>query len=119
MAAARIGRVRLKSGGTEVRVLRNPLPNDGENWRGKVVQHARKVGEYDEPGSVLVGFCVIGLFSDGAASVGLRWDKKRSPIPTALMPQYIAEVIRRDLITAPEAEEQACHVVNRSNGWED
>jgi hypothetical protein len=80
-----------------------PTPGSGPSW----------------PSCSLVGFCVIGLFSDGAASVGLRWDKKRSPIPTALMPQYIAEVIRRDLITAPEAEEQACHVVNRSNGWED
>lgn len=119
MSAARIGRVRMKDGGADLHILRNPEPNDGENWRGKVVAHARKVAEYDEPGSELVGFCVIGLFSDGAASVGVRWDNKRSPIPRALMPAYVAEVIRRDLITSPEAEEQARLVVNRSNGWED
>lgn len=118
MAQARIGRIRMKSGGAEVRVLRNPQPNgDGENWRGKAVEHARKLGEYDEPGSDLVGFLVVGFYSDGAASIGIRYDNKRSPVPRALVPSYVAEIIRRDLVTSPEAEQIACDVVNRANGW--
>ncbi len=119
MAHARIGRVRMKSGGAEVRVFHSPVGPDGQNWRGKIVEHARKVAEFDEPGSLLVGFCVIGLFSNGTASVGFRYDPNSSPIPRLLLPAYIAELLRRDMVTTPEAEEVACHVVNRLSGWED
>lgn len=110
----------MKAGGAEVRVLTTPTPNLGdENWRGKIIDAARRVAGFDEEGSALVGYVVIGLFSDGTSSLGYRWDKDRTPIPRTLMPTYIAEVIRRDLITAVEADEVACHVVNRANGWED
>lgn len=118
MGLARIGRVRMKGGGADVRVLRSRLAPDGQNWCGKIVEHARSVAAMDDAASQLVGFCVVGLFSDGASSVGFRYDPKSSPIPRALIPAFIAEVLRRDMVTAPEAEEVACTVVNRSNGFE-
>ena len=117
MSAARIGRIRMKAGGAEVRLIAQADPE--ANYCGKIIDHARRVAEMDEPGSELVGFVVVGLFSCGSASVGMKWDNKRSPIPRALLPSYLAEVIRRDVVTAPEAEEVACNVVNRANGFDD
>jgi len=99
MSGARIGRIRLKNGGAEVRLLNRRLdPGHGENWRGEIVRAARKIGEHGEPGSDLVGFVVVGLFSDGAHSIGLRWDPDRVPIPRRLMPVYVEELVREHLI---------------------
>ncbi len=116
MTHARIGRIRMKNGGAEVRLIRNEKKDDGgkENWCGDIVRCARKCAEYSVPDSELVGFVVIGLYSDGCSSVGWRYDPKRSPIPRALLPTYVAEVIRRDLVTHPEAVE----TFNRINGFD-
>jgi hypothetical protein len=63
---------------------------------------------------------MLGLFSDGKTSCGFRYDPEQPAlIPRALLPSYVAEVIRRDILTAAEAEDVACHVVNRANGFED
>jgi hypothetical protein len=117
MPHARIGKVRMKSGGAEVRILAQDAPR--ENYCGEIVRCAKIVADYSEPNSELVGYVVIGMFSDGMSSVGLRWDNKRSPVPRALAPSYFAELIRRDLVTDPEAEVVACRVVNRANGFDD
>lgn len=102
---ARIGRIRMKNGGADVRVLdqRRPDP-DGEDWRGTIVQNARKVAEQSEPDSPLVGYIIVGFYGDGQTSVGFRYDPDRTPIPRMLLPAWIAEVVRRDMITAREAE---------------
>jgi hypothetical protein len=118
MSAVRIGKIRLKSGGAEIRVLNRAAPNpDGQNWRGELLRDARKIGEMGEPGSDLVGFVIVGVFSDGTSTIGARWDKARCPIPKALLPSWVAEVLRRDMITTCEAERIACDVVNRANGF--
>lgn len=107
MSAARIGKVRLKKGGAELRILdRKSNDPGGENWRGKIMAHARSVASYEENGSELVGFLVIGFFSDGAHSLGWRWDANRSPIPRRLLPAYVADLIREDLITGPALDER-------------
>lgn len=106
MSAARIGRIRMKNGGAEVRLIRQETPNpDGENWRGDIVRCARNIAGHSKPGSELVGFVVLGLFADGATSIGWRYDYERAMVPRAVLPAWIAEVIRRDLITHPEAVE--------------
>lgn len=119
MGAARIGRIRMKDGGAEIRVLHQETADAGgeENWRGKIVEHARMIAEDSKPDAELVGFFVLGLFSDGSHSMGLRLDDDRCPIPRTLMPAYVEDIIRRDCITGPEAEGIACAVVNRSNGY--
>jgi hypothetical protein len=113
---ARIARVRMKSGGADVRVLdrRTDSPN-GENWRGKIIENARAVADYDEPNSSLVGYLLIGIFHDGQTSVGFRYDKERCPVPRSLMPAWIAELVRRDMITAPEAADK----FNEMFYWQD
>lgn len=119
MAHARIGKIRLKAGGAEVRVLRNVAADPADNLRGKIIGHAKMIADMGKPGSELVGFITIGLFADGKSTVGCRFDPNSSPIPKSLIPSWAAEILRRDLITSAEAEEVACTVVNRANGFVD
>jgi len=101
LSAARIGRIRMKTGGAEVRVLRNERKDaDGrENWCGEVVRSAKAVASFSEPGAELCGFVVIGLYTDGMHSMGYRLDEKRSVVPGPLLPSYVAELIRQDIVT--------------------
>lgn len=101
MSHARIGKIRLKTGGATLSVLHNPMKESAgkENWCGEVVKSARKIAEFSEPGSELCGFVVIGLYADGMHAMGLRLDETRCHVPKMLMPAYIAEIIRRDFIT--------------------
>jgi len=99
MNHCRIGKVRLRNGGAEVRVLdREALNPNEENWRGKIIAHARQVAGYATPEAELVGFVIIGLFEDGSHSFGWRYDSTRSPIPRRLMASYVAELIREEII---------------------
>lgn len=101
---ARISRVRTKAG-AHLSFLPTPLtwgdPAEPENWRGKLVHHAKTIADNDETGSKLDGFAVIGFFSDGSTSIGFRMPER---IPRCLMPAYVAEILRRDVITDHEAE---------------
>jgi hypothetical protein len=104
---ARIGRIRMKNGGADVRVLDNKMDSaNGESWRGKVIENAKAVAAFDQEGSALVGYVLIGIYSDGQTSVGFRYDKDRCPVPRSLMPAWIAELVRRDMIVAPEASDK-------------
>lgn len=112
--AARIGRIRMKSGGAEVRLLQSKPGLDGaDDWRGAIVRNARSVAEMGTDANPLVGYVLVGVFSDGAASVGYRYDPDTCPIPRMLFPAWIAEWIRRDLIGAVEARD----VFNQMFEW--
>lgn len=104
---ARIGRIRMKNGGADVRVLnREPVNPNGEDWRGKIVANARGVADQATDEAPLVGYLVVGLYADGASSVGFRYDYDRCPVPRMLIPAWVAEILRRDMITAPEAADK-------------
>lgn len=99
---ARIGKVRLKSGGAELRIFDRVAKDlGGENWCGKIVENARTIAGYDAEDSRLVGYFILGLFSDGSHSTAYRYDPKRSPIPRRLPPGYVTEALREDMITVP------------------
>lgn len=102
--AARISRVRMKSGGADVRVLRNHrVEEGGEDFRGALMQNARRVAEYGDA-TPLAGYVLVGIFDDGSTSVGYRYNfENERAIPRTLLPAWIAEVMRRDLISAEEA----------------
>lgn len=116
MGAARIGKIRMKAGGAEVRVLRRDLPNNQgtENYSGKIIECARNIAGYGQPGSELTGFVVLGLYADGATSIGWRYDATASVVPRAMLPGWVSEVLRRDIITHVEAAE----TYNRANGFD-
>ena len=94
---ARISAVRPKNGG-EIVLLPTPVNRDGENLRGKMIQHAKIIADND---GEIDGFLVIGLWADGRRSLGYRMPYR---IPRELLPAYIAEIIRTDCITENEAE---------------
>jgi hypothetical protein len=118
---ARIGRIRMKNGGADVRVLnRNPdgaasIDPNGEDWRGTVVRNARAVADMATSEAPLVGYLLIGFYGDGCTSVGFRYDVDRCPVPRALMPSWVAEIIRRDMITEPDTRD----VFNDMFYWRD
>jgi hypothetical protein len=98
MAHARIGRIRMKAGGAEVRLIRQETPNrDGsENWKGKLVEASRSIAGFK---GEIVGYAVIAVYDDGSYSSGFRIDDDRCPVPATLWPAYVEEIIRRDMVT--------------------
>lgn len=102
MSAARIGKIRLKSGGAEVRLLHRQTREDGENWRGVIVDHAREIAAH-QPNDGMVGFFIVAMFEDGGYSSSHRMDKA-ARIHRTLLPSYIAEVVRRDMLMEPIAD---------------
>lgn len=116
MSQARIGRIRMKAGGAEVRVFKQETPNPaGENYAGLIVKHAREVAGYHGAEAQLVGYFVIGLFSNGRASTAWRLDPDKSPVPRKLFPAYVTELMRESMITQPAANNEAVDVFN--NQW--
>lgn len=105
--AARIGRVCMKNGGADVHVLRSrPGPDGGEDWRGSLVGNARAIAEMGTPDNPLAGYVVLGLFSNGGTSLGYRYDyEAKGAVPRMLLPAWVAELIRRDLIANKEAHD--------------
>ena len=105
MFAARIGRIRMKSGGADIRVLdRKATHPEGENWQGKMVENAKAIADMSTDQQPLAGYLTLGIFADGSTAMGFRYDMDNCAIPRALLPSWVAEVLRRDLLTAPEAE---------------
>lgn len=105
MSAARIGRIRLKSGGAEVRLIRREQPNHegAENWAGEIIRSAKTVANHTSKAGPIRGFVLAAFYDDKSTYVNFRWGDE-SPLNRALLPSYIAEVIRRDLIVEAEAE---------------
>jgi hypothetical protein len=113
---ARIGRIRMKNGGADVRVLdRQPINLDGDDWRGTIVRAARQIAALGTDDQQLVGYFIAGVFSDGTTSTGFRYDPVKCVIPRALFPAWVAEIIRRDLITETEARD----VFNEMFEWQE
>lgn len=113
--AARIGRVRMKSGGADVRVLRTPVQpyEEEETYRGAMMRNARAVIETDK---VLAGYLVLGIFDDSSVSLGWRYNyESERAIPRMLLPSWLAEVLRRDLISNDEARD----VFNEMFEWQE
>jgi hypothetical protein len=103
---ARIGRVRMKSGGADVRILERKAVNpEGEDWRGTIVNGAKNVAQYATDDNPLAGYIVLGIFKDGSSSLGWRYDAESAKVPRALLPHWVAELIRRDIITYGEAKD--------------
>lgn len=99
MSHARIGRVTLKASGTEVRVLHRDLPNDGENWRGTIAEHARMIAAR-QPEQRLCGFVIVAMFDDGGYISSCRMGPE-SRIGRTALPAYVGDIVRRDFITTP------------------
>jgi len=95
--SGRIGKVRMKETGFEFRVMQGP-PEPESDFGARMMACARAISSDPD----LVGYVVIGLTPD-AYRCGFRWDDEHSSIPRTLFPAYMAEVLRREMLTGPEA----------------
>lgn len=106
----------MKNGGAEVRVLDNKrLSEGGEDYRGTIVTAARQAAEMSSEDSSLAGYVIIGLYSDGLTSLSFRYDHSKAMIPKALIPAWLAEVLRRDILAHGEARD----TFNQMFEWRD
>ena len=96
-AHCRIGRVTMKAGGAEVRVLRRPVL--AENG-AELIEHARILAGGDRP----INFVALSWTDDGAYSMGARL-RNESAIPLTLLPAWVAEAVRRELVTSRQVRQ--------------
>lgn len=96
--SGRIGKVRMKATGFEFRVIPG-VGDPATDFGARLLKCSRAIADDDN----LVGYVVVGLTEDGGYRCGFRWDDDRSPIPRTLLPSYIEEVLRREMVTGPEA----------------
>ena len=105
MSGCRIGRVRMKNGGADVRVLHTPVrEDDGENWNGKMIANARHLADFGPVAS----YVVVAVYEDGTYALGWRGDPELTRIPRMAWPSFVAEIMRREIITAEEVR----HVID-------
>lgn len=89
--AARIGRIRLKSGGAEIRLFDRPDLGLGR----RLVAGAQFIS--DSYGAELSGYLVIGWGPDGQYRLGWSLDK-RSWVGPSAFPSYVGDIVRREVI---------------------
>ncbi len=115
--AARIGRIRMKAGGAELRVLQSrPGPDGKDDWRGALVRNAKAVADMGTPENPLQGYVLLGIFDDGGVSFGYRYNfEATASIPRRLLPAFVAECIREDLISGEKSRD----TFNEMFEWQD
>ena len=97
---ARISRVRMKSGGADIRIIEGtPYRDDMMDIRGDIAQAAREIAETV---SDLQGFVIIAIDGNGDDYTATRV-LSDCPIPIPLMPAYVAELVRQSMLTKPSA----------------
>jgi len=96
----RLRSVRYKDGRAPLLLLHNP---DTIDLMGALQSHARDIAGYSTPGSKLDGFVIIGFFDDGSSSIGCRIPER---LPACLIPAYVEELMRRDMVTQPAAKKE-------------
>ena len=95
----RLRRVRFKNG-TTMRVIGNREAEPADNVAGRILSSARYAVSCETTSAHLVGYVVVGLFSDGSTTVGYKMADR---IPRALAVPYLTEILRRDMLMEPEA----------------
>ncbi len=91
----RIGRVRMKSGGAEVRVIDATPPRT--KFGAALMMNARTVATNWHH---LAGYVMVGWDRAGGYTMGWRYDPKDGGVPPALLPSWMAEVVRREIVTS-------------------
>ncbi len=90
--AARVRRVRMKSGGADVCVLSAP-PKLNELSEA-LLQTARHIVTEQDENSTLEGYAVIALYADGQKNLCYDLTGNHG-VPVELLPAYMSELMRR------------------------
>jgi len=96
VSGCRIGRVRMKSG-ADVTILRTPQRK--AEHADTLVRQAADIA--DDP--TLCAYVIVAVCTDGTYNMGARIPDN-CPVPLSLWPSYVAEVIRRELVTVTEID---------------
>ena len=94
MTGCRIGKVKLKAGGATLHKLEAPAGDEIQHQMR--ISAARIAGTFDE--GEMRGYVAIGWNAEGGYKVGWRMDVADSSIGFTLMPSWIADIMRRELI---------------------
>ena len=97
---ARIGRVRMKSGGADVHIIEGFALPDEESPEATLNRSAREAAD----GGGVAAFALTVFMSDGRVLFNWRHTDE-CPIARTLLPEYIGELVRRYALTRHEAEE--------------
>lgn len=95
--AARIARVRMKKGGADLHIIEGWQEPEEESSAATLVRSAR---EYADVG--VAGFILLGFDNEGQVLFQHRTDGDL-PIPRTLLPTYVAELVRRYVLTDTQA----------------
>ena len=98
---ARIGRVRMKNGGADVRLIEGFAPRSREEEETPEATLLRSAREISAEGPVAC-FAIVSFSSEGKVAFNWRFTDE-SPIARTLLPSYISELVRRYMITREEA----------------
>lgn len=97
MSAARIGRIRMKSGGATIRVISGSPDDDFVlHMRSRAANMARDDAD-------LTAYVIITTYANGEFDFA-HGRKANHPIPMTLWPSYIEEIARRRMIIVDEVE---------------
>lgn len=103
MAHAKIGRIRMKAGGAELRLIRQETPNTGgENWNGELIAFGRRMAESAPKDGGIVGYVAVAFFGNGTTCTNYKWGDE-SPCSRTLLPTLVSEMVRRDVVMETEA----------------
>lgn len=103
MAHAKIGRVRMKAGGAELRLIHQETPNSGgENWGGELAAFGRRMAADAPADGGIVGYVAVAFFGNGMTCTNYKWGDE-SPCSRTLLPTLIGELVRRDVVMETEA----------------
>ena len=84
----------MKGGGADVRVLRRDVLGPRAE---KLLRNARNIAEQTSP---LVGFVIVAWNDRGGYKIGADASADDdNPVTLTLLPSYIADVVRRELVT--------------------
>ena len=91
MGKAKIGRIRLKSGGAEIRIFSRPEERRVES---ELRSHVEELIGREEP---MTGFVVFATYN-AAEDFQLGYmSTVKCPIPETLFPSFVADALRRRL----------------------
>jgi hypothetical protein len=100
---ARIGRIRMKNGGADVRVIEGcALPRDEDE--GVAATLHRTTLELTQEAD-LAAFVIVGWTAQGSVSFNWRYTDQ-CPMARTLIPPYVAELTRRYVVSREEASER-------------
>ena len=93
LGKTKIGRVKMKAGGADVRVLDRP---QRDNTASDMIRASTMIADFFPDD--MAGFVVVAWGSDGSHSMGYHVNTEKSPFGVGAIAAVVGDMIRRHLI---------------------